>query len=114
MGVLSKLKEVRELLTDPKHFTQNEMARNEYDEPTYPNAENAMCWCLEGAICKVYGAEYLNNFDGSNSLWNYLRDVLIHSFPRNHVNGVLWRYNDFRGYEAVLKLLDKAIEDYPV
>lgn len=49
-----KFKTVAELLEDPKRWIKEDWSRNKKDRPVLPLSRNAICWCLEGAIFKVY------------------------------------------------------------
>lgn len=45
---------VKELYSDPNRWAQGTEAKNEKGEPTYIFAEEAVAWCLAGAIDKCY------------------------------------------------------------
>ena len=54
----------RELLADPKRWAKGALALDEYGQPAGdqkspdegdPLADDAVCWCLVGACCKVAG-----------------------------------------------------------
>ena len=46
---------VYELLADPKKWTKKALARDKEGCQTYSSyAPDAVCWCLDGAIFKVY------------------------------------------------------------
>ncbi len=63
MTDLEILQAVRELLTDPAHWTQGAYARSgpvpEGCAPTYfantVNIQDGVCWCVNGAAAKVQG-----------------------------------------------------------
>lgn len=65
-----------ELLADPKHWTQGAMARDSLGQVTHSNSDNAVCWCVMGALNKCYGEslEYINKIreriGGSVALFN--------------------------------------------
>lgn len=61
---VEKLKEVRNLLSDPKRWTKGAYGRIRATmAPTGPVGTNADCWCMWGAILKVSGHDNLSNPD---------------------------------------------------
>lgn len=46
---------VRELFSDESKWTQGADARNALGEKVMAEAEDAVCWCLFGAVQKCYG-----------------------------------------------------------
>ena len=45
---------ILELLDTPDKWTQGLAARDANGDSVYSSAPEAVCWCLEGAICKVF------------------------------------------------------------
>lgn len=58
-----------ELLSQPGAWTQRTMARDKYGEGTAIFSSNAVCWCVMGAIKKIYPGNY---FD----YWGEVEDAL--------------------------------------
>lgn len=48
---------VADLLTDDSRWTQGENARDDGGFPIAAESEDAICWCLAGAIKRCYGDE---------------------------------------------------------
>jgi hypothetical protein len=48
-NIIKELIIARDLIKDPKHWTQGAYARDKYDEAVPVNAETATCWCAMGA-----------------------------------------------------------------
>jgi hypothetical protein len=46
---------MHELLSDPARWTQNAIARDSSGATVDPESMHAVCWCLDGAVWKVYG-----------------------------------------------------------
>ena len=55
MTALEILKGVRELLTDPAHWTKGVTARNKRHQPVLALSKGATCWCWVGATERVAG-----------------------------------------------------------
>lgn len=45
---------IYDLLSDPARWTRGANARVRSGNPIGPNEANAVCWCIAGAICKVW------------------------------------------------------------
>lgn len=60
---------VYELLDSPDKWIKGCMARDSKGNSVNSTDINATCWCLLGAIRKVYGASYAKRI---YLLWNYL------------------------------------------
>jgi len=43
-----------QLLEDPKHWTQGELAEDKKGRPVDPDSPDAVCWCIIGACRKLY------------------------------------------------------------
>ena len=66
---------VKELLSDESKWTQGCYARDAFGVSIPFDADAAVCWCLAGAIHRVYGPEpihlrILRRVNGSLSEWN--------------------------------------------
>lgn len=44
-----------ELLDSPEKWTQGTIARNAHDDPCSEDSDDAVSWCLSGAIWRIYG-----------------------------------------------------------
>lgn len=55
--VVAVLTGVRALIADPAHWTKGVYARAANGRETLHDSEDAVCWCLVGAIKKVGGYE---------------------------------------------------------
>lgn len=49
---------VRELLSDKSKWSKHHYAQDASGKPTSPHSENAVAWCLVGAIEKCYGMSH--------------------------------------------------------
>lgn len=49
-----QFKTVAELLAVPERWTRNVSARNANGVPVCPTSPDAVCWCVAGAITRVY------------------------------------------------------------
>lgn len=99
--IKQKIKQVRDLLADKNKWTQDAWARDRLgDALTNSLDENAVCWCLDGAINKC-----APDWSEARAIRQYLRMFL----PKRWGNRSLIRYNDNRTHRSVIRLLDKAI-----
>jgi hypothetical protein len=55
MKIVDILTGGKEVLSDPKHWTQEHCAKDADGKPALFNAKNATCWCSVGAIAKAHG-----------------------------------------------------------
>jgi hypothetical protein len=99
---------VKELLSDPKRWTQGVIARKSNNQITYPSDPEATCFCLAGALKKVIGAIRIT-----------LTDVLLglrHAIPESSslviistlIEGIA-KLNDSSTHEEIMKLLHDAL-----
>lgn len=88
---------VKALLSSPDRWTRGCLARDSEGEPTNLFGPDAVCWCLVGAIRKVE-PDLIKNLFAVRKLKALLggREVVD--------------FNDSNDYDAVMKLLDQAIE----
>ncbi len=96
--IVKKLKEVRALLTPKKNWTQGFTARDKNGRRTTVNSDNAVCWCLGGALIKICK---------DSKVLSVMENKIDNSLPKGFNNYV--KYNDNRSHRSVLKLIDKAI-----
>ncbi len=86
----------RAKIADPKHWTQNQYARDANGCMVQPEADNACQWCAAGAIISAV-------WDGKTDLYD-ARKILEH-----YANSRLTIYNDTHSHEDVLALFDRAL-----
>jgi hypothetical protein len=95
MTTVEQLRATRVLITDPKHFSQDEIARDYTGRACKPLDTQACSWCVLGAWQRTI------NVSGPNAGYNELKRLC---------NAPVLLISDFHGHKAVLKMLDKAIE----
>ena len=64
--------DVLTLLSDPTKWTQGENARNARGEATSPISEDAVCWCVLGAV-RYCSVDAMQAFDVRDALNRYTR-----------------------------------------
>lgn len=57
------LRAVRTMLTDPEHWTQNMLARDDDGNPEFPTSKHARSFCLIGAGVVIADANDFSNMD---------------------------------------------------
>lgn len=97
------LEAARALLSDPSHWTQRVSARDSAGLPVAFNEPRACKFCAGGAVAKVAinmpGPEYEQAI------------AAMYAAAKHDLNaGGLVQVNDYMGYEATLRMFDKAIE----
>ncbi len=95
---------VRELISDPKRWTQNAYARKGQDKfsmSVHPESKEATCWCMTGAIIKVCD---------DSSMEAQVIDLLQESMT-GPIPGVMLIaiFNDNHTHDEVMALFDKVI-----
>jgi hypothetical protein len=90
---------IKELLTDESKWTQNAGARDKEKIPVPPKSEEAVCWCLFGAILKCYGED--------KEVYNRLDKYILY----NLTGMGIFSYNDnpkrtFKDIKALIEKLD--------
>jgi hypothetical protein len=98
MTTLDVLKDVRELLSDPNHWTKGAYARDARDNFREPRAPDAVKFCLLGALARFDASEY-----------EPALSRLAVGVQRRGQNATLAQFNDASSHEDVLALLDEAI-----
>jgi len=96
---LRLLEDARARILDPKHWTQNVIARNAAGEETGEDQPDAVCWCALGSIYR--SAYELGIGPGTRS-----RAHRLLARPR-----ALITTNDDMGHAAVIDLFDQTIAD---
>lgn len=95
--VVQALKGVEDLIRDRSHWTTGRMAADAEGRPTYYLGEEAVAWCLHGAVAKVCAKEL-----------EHVYGPAIEELIYDADGSVIW-FNDKLGHEAVLSLLRKTI-----
>jgi len=93
----SDLQAVRDLLADPKRWTQEYCGRTAEGTPITVPSPKAVCFCIMGAIFQTKGTEYANE----------LEDHLNASPLLDGVSYV--HFNDTHTHAEVLALLDERL-----
>lgn len=108
MADLEVLLALKELFSERGKWTQGELARNSTHDPVDPLSDDAVCFCIEGGLCKVNslsanGYVQIPDFPGMQ--------------PLQKAAGCnqLWQFNDSIScgdmtYERLMATIDKAIE----
>jgi hypothetical protein len=93
--------EMRELLTDPKHWIKHSYAEDDEGNPLEEGCnEYAVCWCLMGAYEKVVGEKApLSRFD--------FNEQFVYA---NGVNTLAFNDSEATTHQDVLDALDKLIK----
>lgn len=105
MNLRQLLERSRELIADPKHWTQGVGARDASGNPIASDAPECVCWCAAGAIYKAssdalddgYASHY-----GETKLW-----VDQMAWKRGFAN--IESLNDNTDHATVLAVFDEAI-----
>lgn len=93
------LRDARLTLSDPKKWTKGAYARDSEGKAlAFPDSEEASCWCGVGAIWR----------QKQPLTGGHLPSALKQLYPNRTIT--LSIVNDDCGYEAVLEVLDRAIE----
>jgi len=100
MTVKQDLQAARDLITDPKHWTQKSSARNNDGIPVDPSDPSAVSFCVYGAMDHVMR-------DGIGVRYCAAIQALI------KVYDMPVYYNDTHSHAEVLDLLDRVITSLP-
>lgn len=96
MTVQEVAEAVYEIIEDEQHWTKGALARTEEGTKTLPDDDDAVCWCLVGAVRLVTKEKDFIVFREFWSAWC------------EHVSPAGMSYvNDIHGHQAVLSGLDK-------
>ena len=91
------------VIADPKHWAQDQYAKDAKGYSTGPAEPNAVCWCSVGALDKVAYEE--NTYKTCLAATEYLAEVSAEC----GYSGIP-DFNDNSSHEAVMKAWDKAIK----
>lgn len=128
---LDILENMRKVLSSPARFNQGYYAATANGDSCEAYDDYAVCWCIQGARRKVTAEmglpdgrvlswsdldEYALDIFGEQ--WNEDGRIVVNSVTREHAFRTEEGYlrdpsvhvNDALGYEAVLKVIDAAIE----
>ena len=72
---------VLDLLRDPAHWAKGCYAYNSDGESVAPESEQAVCWCLIGAIKKCYPENIANQVDKLDALLETIAIVPFNDAP---------------------------------
>lgn len=101
---LEVLIKAREIIADPKRWTQGWYAKDCDGVMTDSMNADAVCWCSMGALTKA--AHAIDNREAKYLATRVLADVIDQKFVAYSVLD----YNDHHSHEEVLQMFDKAIE----
>lgn len=103
MSEPQKFKTLQELFSDPKRWTTHGKARDTRGRPTLVHDPYAACWCLLGALQRVYGGTFYANPDCMRAMGK-VNDAL----PDDAETIAEWNDHPDRTAEEVLALVTKA------
>jgi len=97
---MQTLVKVRELLSNPEHWTKHALAKDKNMGKVYPKDPNAVCWCLVGAI-----EHFSEDEDEINQVIYFLSDKIPPQYS------TIADFNDSEEikHSNVLHILDKAL-----
>jgi hypothetical protein len=108
------LTQIRDLIQDPAHWTQHAHARNKDGQQVYPTESNACRWCLDGALGKAAKVQINEEGDWrTNPDYEQANALLMQSAQKLFGKFSYVEVNDEEGHQAVMQLLDKAMELVP-
>lgn len=100
MTIKTDLQQMRDLLADPQRWTQRYCGRDANGEAVTVPADEAVCFCLMGAIFQTQGT------DSSQ----HICEIEDHLNDSPLLEGVSYvRFNDTHTHAEVLALLDERI-----
>lgn len=80
---INECKTVAELLADPKRWTQHRYAKNQFRNPVLYDDPSAICWCLLGAINKIY-SNISQVFDAEKKIHRVIKWAPMTEFNDNN------------------------------
>ncbi len=89
---------VKELLADPARWTQGWFARDVYGSEVDIHEQDAVCWCLIGAIYKCY----------EDPRDRKIAEDKVAPFAKNQGATSIQSFNDSATHAEVMKLLEEA------
>lgn len=100
VDVISHLSAMRNLLADPKSWTQGASARNKWGGVELSFSPSAVCWCLIGASARIDG----RLFSDMRSI-----DAMIRALPDGFSDVVAFNDAETTTHADVLAVIDRAI-----
>ena len=134
---MDAVKQVYKLFQTRENFTIGSLARNHRGREITSNDVDACCWCLSGAVLRVYNLDFYNLAATANIACKYadyktpkelperLKDTfkllwekipagskIGYSYPSicSYIDGIA-RFNDIYGYTGVMRLLQAVVDD---
>ena len=108
MQIQKTLERARDLIKNPGNWTTNTLARDEFDDPVFPDDPKAMQFCALGALYKITGDPCV--VDVKDNLTEKARGYLFQASCEMNWPGV-GMLNDDGGHEKVLEMYDRAITE---
>ena len=102
-NITEVLTEARELISDPKRWTQGLYARDVRGNYTKWNSPEAACWCSAGAIAKVVGASTDSDIEYDPIAKRAIKKLMY------GINSSIYKFNDSHTHAEVLTAFDKVI-----
>jgi len=99
---LELLTQIKAKIENPKHWTQYSSAKNKSGKPCNATSEDAVCWCILGAMDAVI---LPLNLDID---FNYL---IYKRLKAQMPDGCVSSFNDKHTHEEVMELLSKTITE---
>lgn len=81
---ITKSTTLQELFSAENSWTQRAFARDENNIPVNEHDSHAICWCLSGAVYKIYGGKEFN-YTVSKKIFNLLK---------SRIGGPITTWND--------------------
>ncbi len=107
---LEVLKQARQLISEPGHWTKGALARDKNHKQVPPLSPDACSWCSIGAVVKVVGSEELAV--GHLIPLNVAITALHPNLPTTSVGDFNdGNFNRFRNHSEVLAVFDEAIKN---
>lgn len=112
--VIAVLDAARDLLSNPARWTQIELARDENEDDVDPQSNEAVCWCLQGALQRVARGSVVSVLAleelGETVLETSRRTRLPRTPAFMRTARAAVTFNDRAEHGEVLTLIDETIE----
>lgn len=103
------MKDARALITNEGNWIKGKYAADKDGRGVRPLSEDAVCFCMLGAIRKVIGCHTETEAKRkAKDLWEGLRMNLPEYCQSNYDEPVIHRLNDIGGHAAVLQHMDNV------
>lgn len=104
---MKRYQKVKTLLADPKRWIKGSYARDDKSRSVLVHSPRAICWCLSGAVCKIY-----RNPNDRAMVRNIIETSILKLVKLNklHVPVSIVGFNDFplTTHKDVMKVLKDA------